>query len=70
MINLFWLFIGILAGLLVVSVFIPPNHKENEVPVPNDDSVFHTKTGCVKFKSTEVECSDDAKSLNFIASNK
>jgi hypothetical protein len=70
MINLFWLFVGVLTALLVVAVFIPPNHKQNEVPTPDDDSVFHTDSGCVKFKSTEVECSDDAKSLNFITAKK
>ena len=63
MIQPFWLFVGVLTGLLVVSVFVPPNHKENELPSPNDDSIFHTKTGCVKFKAEEVECTDNAKSL-------
>lgn len=70
MIDLFWLFLGILTGLLIVSVFIPPNHKENELPTPGDTRVFRTKSGCVTFKSEEVMCSDDAKSLNFIASKK
>jgi len=63
MIQVFWLFVGVLTGLLVVSVFVPPNHKENELPTPGDDSVFHTKSGCVKFIAEEVDCGDDAKSL-------
>jgi hypothetical protein len=29
---------------------------------------MHTTSGCVKFKSTEVPCTSDATSLNFIAS--
>lgn len=70
MIDLFWLFVGILSGLLVVSIFIPPNHKSNELPTHDDDRIFKTKNGCVKFSSDEVECTDDAKSLNFIASKK
>jgi ribosomal protein L27 len=63
MIDTFWVFVGVLTGLLVVSVFVPPNHTDNELPTPNDDTVFHTKSGCVKFKAEEVECTGDAKSL-------
>jgi hypothetical protein len=63
MIDTFWLFVGVLTGLLVVSVFVPPNHKDNELPTPGDDTVFHTNSGCVKFKAEETECTDDAKSL-------
>ena len=70
MIEPYWLFVGILTGLLVVSVFIPPNQKDNQLPIPNDGSKFHTKSGCVTFKTEEIECTDDAKSLNFIASKK
>ena len=68
MLDVFWLFIGILVGLLVVAVFIPPNQKDNQLPTPDDESEFHTKTGCVKFKAEEVPCTDDATSLNFVAS--
>jgi len=70
MIDLFWLFVGILTGLLIVAIFIPPNHKDNQLPTPDDNSVFRTKSGCVRFKSEEVECTEEAKSLNFIASSK
>jgi hypothetical protein len=68
MLVVFWMFVGMLTGLLVAAVFIPPNHKDNQLPTPEDKSEFHTKTGCVKFKAEEVECTQDAKSLNFIAS--
>lgn len=67
---MFWLFVGILTGLLIVSVFVPPNQKDNQLPTPEDDSEFHTKSGCVRFKAEEVPCTPDAKSLNFIASTK
>jgi hypothetical protein len=70
MFVLFWLFVGVLTGLLVVSVFVPPNKKNQELPTPRDTSVFHTKDGCVKFKSEEVECDGTQSSLNLLASKK
>ena len=70
MIDLFWAFVGILTGLLVVSIFVPPNLKDKQLPTPGDNTVFRTDSGCVRFTSEEVPCSDDAKSLNFIASTK
>lgn len=69
MISLLWVFVGVLVGLLMVSVFIPPVRETQDVPTPDKSSVFFTKTGCVSFKSKEVPCSSDSKSLNFIASS-
>ena len=68
MISVPWLFIGILTGLLIVSVFHPPIHADKDVPLPGQSTHFYTGTGCVKFKSKEVPCSKDATSLNFVAS--
>lgn len=68
MLSIFWLFVGMLTGLLISAVFIPPNRKDNQLPTPGDKGEFRTKTGCVKFKSEEVECTPEAKSLSFIAS--
>ena len=68
MISIMWLFIGSLVGLLLVSVFAPPFRKVPSLPIPNSDQVFQTDVGCVKFKSTEVDCMPSATSLNFIAS--
>ena len=62
------MFVGMLTGLLVSAVFIPPNQKDNQLPTPDDKTEFHTKSGCVKFKAEEVECTPEASSLNFIAS--
>ena len=70
MLILFWLFVGIVTGLLVVSVFVPPNKKNQELPTLGDNSVFHTKDGCVRFKSEEVECDGTQSSLNLLASMK
>ena len=68
MINIFWVFIGAISGLLLVSVFTPPNRKVPSLPTPDNDEVFKTPHGCVKFKTEEVECMPSATSLNFIAS--
>ena len=69
MISLLWVFVGVITGLLMVSVFIPPVREVQDVPTPDKSNVFFTKTGCVKFKPKEVACSSDSKSLNFIASS-
>ena len=68
MIDLFWLFIGLVSGLLLVSVFTPPNRNVPTLPTPDNDQVFKTGHGCVKFKSEEVECTPDATSLSLVAS--
>ena len=70
MFVVFWLFVGILTGLLIVSVFVPPNKKQLEMPSVGDNSIFHTKSGCVRFKSEEVECDGTQGSLNLLASKK
>jgi hypothetical protein len=70
MIDPYWTFVGILTGLLVVSIFVPPNLKDKQLPTPGDTSVFRTDNGCVRFTSEEVPCSAKATSLNFIASTK
>lgn len=70
MLSLFWIFVGALSGLLVSAVFTPPNKKDKQLPTPDDKEKFHTDNGCVKFNAEEVECTPDAKSLNFVASKK
>ena len=65
MISLFWSFVGFLSGLLISVTFIPPARDSPQVPTP-DGETLHTKTGCVKFTSTEVPCNKPV-SLNFIA---
>lgn len=68
MINLFWLFAGAVVGLLLVSVFTPPNRNIPSLPTPDSNNIFKTPKGCVKFNVDEVECTPDSTSLNFIAS--
>lgn len=68
MFSIEWVFIGAIVGLLVVSVFAPPKRGDAQVPTPNTKKIFNTPAGCVKFKTHSVECSREATSLNFIAS--
>lgn len=68
MFSLFWMFMGLLVGLLITSVFSPPARNVPTVPTPNGKNILHTGTGCVHVKATEVPCSGKPTSLNFIAS--
>jgi hypothetical protein len=68
MLDLFWLMIGTITGMLLVSVFTPPNRNVPSLPTPDSEEVFKTAAGCVRFKSSEVECMPSATSLNFVAS--
>ncbi len=65
---MFWLFVGILSGLLVAAVFSPAKRSIPSLPVPSDMSTYQTGTGCVKFKTEEVSCDGNETSLNVIAS--
>jgi hypothetical protein len=68
MIELRWLSAGVIFGLLVSTILIPPTRKQVRIPQPNDPSVYHTETGCVRFTSVEVPCVQEADSLNVLAS--
>ncbi len=68
MIELRWLVAGLVVGMLLSTVFIPPTRKLKSVPAPNDSSVYHTETGCIRFISEEVPCVNGADSLNLLAS--
>ena len=70
MIELKWLVAGLVFGLLVSTVVIPPTRKKITVPQPNDSSIYHTDTGCVRFEGIEVPCVQEADSLNLLASRK
>jgi hypothetical protein len=70
MIQLKWVVAGLILGLLISTVIIPPTRKKIAIPQPNDSSVYHTDTGCVRFEAVEVPCVDEADSLNLLASTK
>jgi hypothetical protein len=68
MLQLKWLVGGLIIGMLISTILIPPTRKESRVPMPNDPSTYHTPTGCVQIESMEVPCVDGADSLNLLAS--
>jgi hypothetical protein len=68
MIDVFWIFIGAIVGMLLVSVFTPPNRNVPTLPTPDNKKIFKTRNGCVKFKATESQCSPESASLNLVAS--
>ena len=68
MIELRWLSAGVIFGLLVSTILIPPTRKQVRIPQPNDPRVYHTETGGVRFTSVEVPCVQEADSLNVLAS--
>lgn len=69
MLELRWIVVGLITGMLLSTVLIPPSRKTKSVPSPHDNSVYHTDTGCVRFTAVEVPCVAEADSLNLLASN-
>lgn len=68
MLELRWVAAGLIVGLLIGTVVVPPTRKQVSVPSPADRSVYHTDTGCVRFSAVEVPCPAEADSLNLLAS--
>lgn len=69
MLDLRWIVVGVILGLLLSTIVIPPARKTKSVPSPNDNGIYHTDTGCVRFTATEVPCVAEPDSLNLLASN-
>jgi hypothetical protein len=68
MLRFDWIIAGIITGMLIACVMVPPTRKEVSLPQPYDKNTYHTETGCVRVASTEVPCGQEADSLNLIAS--
>jgi hypothetical protein len=68
MIELRWVAAGVIVGMLISTVMIPPTRKTKTLPSPHDNSVYSTDTGCVRFVSEEVPCTAEPDSLNLLAS--
>lgn len=68
MLELKWVVGGVIIGMLISTILIPPTRNQVKIPVPNDPSTYHTPTGCVQIESSEVPCVDGADSLNLLAS--
>ena len=68
MLSINWIFVGVLTGFLIVSVFVPPARKQLHLHTPDDKDTYFTGKGCVKFRAEEVPCTKEATSLNLVAS--
>lgn len=68
MIEVRWVFAGVIVGLLISTVLIPPTRKVKMLPQPHDTTTYQTDTGCVRFVSEEVPCTAETDSLNLLAS--
>ncbi len=62
-----WLFAGVIVGLLIGTISVPPTRKVKVLPQPYDETPYHTETGCVRFVSVEVQCTAEPESLNLLA---
>ncbi len=68
MIELRWVVAGIIIGMLIATVIVPPARKLKVLPQPHDNSTFYVDSGCVRFVSEEVPCTAEPDSLNLLAS--
>jgi hypothetical protein len=68
MFELRWIAAGVITGLLISTVMVPPTRKMVSVPVPHDNSTYHTPTGCVRLNTMEVPCGAEPDSFNLLAS--
>lgn len=68
MLELRWVAAGVILGMLISTVIIPPTRKQAALPQPHDQGVYTTNTGCVRFEAVEVPCTEEPDSLNLLAS--
>jgi len=68
MIRLDWMVAGIIVGMLIACVIVPPTRKEKALPSPHDNGIFHTDVGCVRLDAVEVPCGVEWDSFNLLAS--
>ena len=67
MFQLQWISAGVVVGMLIACIVIPPTRKQVALPSPHDNDVFHTDTGCVRTHAIEVPCGEEADSFNLLA---
>jgi hypothetical protein len=68
MFHVAWISAGVIVGMLIACIIVPPSRKGAAVPSPYDKDIFHTDTGCVRTHAIEVPCGAEADSLNLLAS--
>jgi hypothetical protein len=68
MFHLAWIAAGVIVGMLIACIVIPPTRTQVAVPSPHDTDIFHTDTGCIRTNAIEVPCGAEADSFNLLAS--
>lgn len=71
MFNPFYVFAGFLFGLVVTSVFIPPDMNKRMLPDPKKPNLVFKNpkidNGFFSVKSIEVPCTNETDSLNLMS---
>ncbi len=71
MFNPFYVFAGFLFGLVVTSVFIPPDMIKRMLPDPKQPNLVFKNpkvdNGFFSVKSIEVPCTNETDSLNLMS---
>lgn len=69
MIDGIWFAAGVVFGLLLSTIAIPPRRTVSKVPDPSDGKLlYRTDTGCVHVEATEIPCTSETDSFNILAS--
>jgi hypothetical protein len=68
MFNILWVFGGFLVGMIVTTIFVPPQTKKKMIPdVRNPAIVFRNpdiENGCFRAAAYPVQCTDSIDFLN------
>lgn len=71
MFNPLFMFAGFLFGLVVTSVFVPPNINRKMLPDPKRPNLIYknpkVENGFFSVRSIEVPCTSETDSLNILS---
>ena len=71
MFNPLFVFAGFLFGLVVTSVFVPPDMKRKMLPDPKRPNLIYknpkVENGYFSIRSIEVPCTNETDSLNILS---
>ncbi len=71
MFNPLFMFAGFLFGLVVTSVFVPPNMNRKMLPDPKRPDLIYknpnVENGFFSIRSIEVPCTSETDSLNILS---
>lgn len=71
MFNPLFMFAGFLFGLVVTSVFVPPNMNRKMLPDPKHPELIYknpkVENGFFSIRSIEVPCTAETDSLNILS---